>query len=376
MTRMLPRVDGYTLFVACKPGLEELLAAELSELGVTVGSPTAGGVELVGDAASVMRINLSSGIATHVLLRVGEVEARHFSALVKRAKRLPWSELLPAATHRTVRATCKRSKLYHSGAVAQRIEQAVDEALGSPGDSDGPAVELVARMDRDRCTISIDTSGEALHRRGWRKQTAKAPLREDLAHALLLASGWDRESVLVDPLCGSGTIAIEAVGLARRLAPGRLRGFAFEHTRLMDQASWSAIVKEAEARARPLPASILARDRNAGALEATRGNAKRAGVDDDLQIVEADLEHEALPTGAALVTNPPYGQRIRGPRPVQQHLGARITEAEISRVAVVAPTEDPCRLPGVPLHKMLMTDHGGTKVAFFVANQGVQSSGS
>ena len=237
-----------------------------------------------------------------------------------------------------------------------------------------PAVELVARMDRDRCTISIDTSGEALHRRGWRKQTAKAPLREDLAHALLLASGWDRASPLVDPLCGSGTIAIEAVGLARGLAPGRLRSFAFEHTRLMDAASWSAI--QAESPPRPLPAPVLARDRNPGAIEATRGNAQRAGVADDLQLEQADLEHEPLPAGATLVTNPPYGQRIAGPTKIQHHLGARITEAGITRVAIVAPTEDPCRLPGVSLRKALMTDHGGTKVAFFVHPHGVQSSGS
>lgn len=359
-------MDGLSLFVACKPGLEPILAQELVALGVTEPSPVSGGVELVADGAMVMRINLRSGVATHVLVRIGEVEARHFSALVKRVRKLPWTDLLAPRTRTTVRATCRRSKLYHSGAVAQRIEEAVTEALGGPGDPEGPQVELVARMDRDRCTISLDTSGEALHRRGWRLQTAKAPLREDLAHALLLASGWDRQSPLVDPLCGSGTIAIEAVALARGLAPGRLRSFAFEHTRLMDRPSWTTV--QNESLARPLPAPIVARDRNPGAVEATRGNASRAGVASDLQIEQADLEHAALPSGATVVTNPPYGQRIAGPNAIQHHLGARITRAGIRRVAVVAPTEDPCRLPGVRLRKALMTDHGGTKVAFFVGN--------
>ena len=340
-------------------------------------SPVAGGAELVGDAATIMRINLGSGVATHVLLRVGDVEARHFSALVKRTRRLPWGALLPSGTRWTVRATCRRSKLYHSGAVAQRIDEAVAEALGGRGDDDGPEVELVARMDRDRCTISLDTSGESLHRRGWRQQTAKAPLREDLAHALLLASGWDASSPLIDPLCGSGTIAIEAVGLARRLAPGRLRGFAFEHTRLIGHASWPAIQAELGALVRELPAPIVARDRNAGAIEATRGNATRAGVADDLRIEQADLD-EPLPAldNATLVTNPPYGQRIAGARAIQQRIGTRITETGITRVALVAPADEPCRLPGIRLRKKLMTDHGGTKVAFFVGAQGVQSSGS
>lgn len=359
-------MDALSLFVACKPGLEALLTRELAGLGAVDPTPVGGGVQLVGDAAMVMRINLRSGIATHVLLRVGEVEARHFSALVKRARKLPWADLLGARTRRTVRATCKRSKLYHSGGVAQRIEAAVTEALGDAGDPDGPTVELVARMDRDRCTISLDTSGEALHRRGWRLQTAKAPLREDLAYALLLASGWDQQSPLADPLCGSGTIAIEAVGLARQLAPGRLRRFAFEHTRLMDTATWAAV--QAELQPRPLPALVVARDRNPGAIEATRGNAERAGVADDLRIVQAELEHEPLPSGATLVTNPPYGQRVAGPHAIQRHLGARITEAGITRVAIVAPAEDPIRLPGVALRKALMTDHGGTKVAFLLSD--------
>ncbi len=358
----------WSLFVSCAPGLEALLATELAGLGFEAPKREPGGVSVTGDARSVMTINLHCALGSHVLLRVGSFEARHFSALVKQAARLPWASLIPASTGWTVRATCRRSKLYHSDAVAQRVDAAIGQALGR--DSTEPSVEVVVRFDRDRCVISIDTSGAPLHRRGWRLQTGKAPLREDLARALVVASGWDGTAPLIDPFAGSGTLVIEAACLARKLAPGRLRSFAFERLQLMDASLWSTVRAAADAEQRGGTGNIEGRDRVRGALTAAAGNAERAGVADDITLTHADLQDEALPTadGLTVITNPPYGHRVKGGAAALAALQRRVGEAHAATVAIVAPVDAPVRLASVALTKQLMTDHGGTKVAFFVGS--------
>lgn len=369
-------LDSWPLFVACAPGLEALLAQELQSLGL--GSPAAqpGGVALDGDREAMMHINLWSGLATHVLVRVAAFEARHFSALAKRAGKVPWSQLLRPDVSWSVRATCRRSKLYHSDAVAQRVTAAITKALGGPSPSPDdkatkPEVEVAVRLDRDRCQLSIDTSGAPLHRRGWRQQTAKAPLREDLAHAMLLST-WDQRAPLIDPMMGSGTIVIEAACIARKLAPGRLRQFAFERTHLADAAAWQAARDRATEQVRALNTTIVGRDRNGGALDAAQGNAARAGVDGDLTLERADLASEPLPSlpGAHVITNPPYGQRIDGSRGSLNALGARLAETSAQSLGLIYPVDGHANVPGVRLKKLCMTDHGGTKVAISVAELG------
>ncbi|MCB0316689.1 MAG: class I SAM-dependent RNA methyltransferase, partial [Calditrichaeota bacterium] len=170
-----------------------------------------------------------------ILLRLGSFYAGGFPELKRKVRRLPWADMLTPKTHFELRVTCHKSRLYHSGAVAERVADAIHQQCGaqpvpagSSADDEGGASQLiVVRLLRDHCTVSIDTSGEGLHRRGYRQATAKAPLRETLAAAMLLAAGWDDRAPLLDPFCGSGTIAIEAALLARHLAPGLQRRFAF-----------------------------------------------------------------------------------------------------------------------------------------------------
>src|SRR5690606_28050076 len=187
---------------------------------------------------------------------------------------------------RDFRVTAHKSRLIHTGAIAERAARAIAARLG-----DG-LVEIVEsgvpvhiRMDHDRALTSIDTSGPPLHRRGYRLATGKAPLREDLARALVIASGWDRASLLIDPFCGAGTIGIEAALLSRGIAPGIRRSFAFERTALFDAADWKAVRERASSHEKRSCPRILLGDRDLSVLGAARDNAERAGVLDALEIV-------------------------------------------------------------------------------------------
>lgn len=307
------------LFAAALPGLEELAAGELRALGLADVEAVAGGATFRGTRDDVMRANLHLRTASRVLVRLGTLHAAAFSELERRAERLPWESFVPAGAPVAFRVSSKRSRLYHTDGVAERLAGAAARRLGgaiarAPGagedDDDVPAL-VVATGDRNHWTISVDSSGALLHRRGWRLATAKAPLRETLAAAMVLASGWDAASPLLDPFCGSGTIAIEAALLARRIAPGRGRRFAFERWPGHDAAAWGELLDGARraelAEAPPLQGS----DRDAGAIEAARANAERAGVADSVDFSRRAFSAIEPPPGpGAVVSNLPRGGRV------------------------------------------------------------------
>lgn len=360
-------------FAASAPGLEGMLAQELSGLGIEQVAAEPGGVNFVGDATALARVSLHSGLACAVLARVGSFPARRFDVLVRKTKRLPWAELLHPGTRVDIRATCRKSKLYHSKAVEQRVAMAIEQAIGLP-DPEAPCIPIAVRMLGDTCTISIDTSGEPLHRRGWRQQTAKAPLREDLARALLISSGWDRSSTLLDPMMGSGTLLIEAATMARKLAPGRLRNFAFEDTRMVPAQTLAQVRRDAEQQALPTcDALIWGRDHASGALTATMGNAERAGVLKDLDLGTGKVADTPWPDASQgwVVSNPPYGQRV-GTRPQVRELLGELAErlrerGRKWRTALIFAERSLARGAGLRLQPKLTTDHGGIKVEFMVS---------
>src|SRR5690349_18097856 len=233
------RPNQVTAFAVTAPGLEPLCAAELRGLEIR---PTVdeGGVLWNGAIESIARANLWLRTASRVLVRVCEFRATAFYELELHAKRIAWDRFVAAGSSVEFRVTCRKSKLYHSDAVAQRFAQGVERrvpgariAKAKAADDDDEAADssdhqlFVVRFLHDVCTVSVDSSGLLLHRRGYRQQIAKAPLRETLAAAALLGAGWSGDVPLVDPMCGSGTIPIEAARLARLIAPGRDRGFAF-----------------------------------------------------------------------------------------------------------------------------------------------------
>lgn len=365
-------------FVACSPGLEPLLHAELAGLGLgETGSPERGGVTIRLDRAGLHRLLLETGLGAHVLVRIASFRAHTFAELERAASRIEWGEWLREGEPRVFRARSRASRLYHTGAITERIERVVTAAVG-PAETAGAGTAepvIAARFERDVCTLSLDVSGEPLHRRGYRLAGTKAPLREDLARALVIASGWDAASPLADPFCGAGTIAIEAAMIARGLAPGRLRRFGLERTALFDEALISTARETADARAiRGSAAPIFASDRDEGAVRATRENAERAGVAGDLRIASAALSAapflaEPSATGA-LVTDPPHGRRLgdaRRLRSLYQSLGRVAGELPGWTIALTATDRRLALATGLPLETALLTDHGGTKLRFLVA---------
>lgn len=320
------------------PGLEAICAAEAATLGLRPRGGE-GGVAWRGSPESVARANLWLRTASRVIVRVAEFKAAAFYELELAARRVPWDRFATSASTVRFRVTCRKSKLYHSGAVAQRLADAIvrrvpgvrielAKSVENEDDDTGrvsrkretptaqpvePSAQLfVVRLFHDVCTVSADSSGELLHRRGYRQQLAKAPLRETIAGAMLLGAEWPSDAPLVDPMCGSGTIAIEAARMARRMAPGRDRPFAFQNWPEWNASAWRTLLDEARAGELPrAAASIAASDRDAGAIEAARANAARAGVENDIAFSVASISALApLERDGWLVSNPPYGVRV------------------------------------------------------------------
>jgi putative N6-adenine-specific DNA methylase len=281
------------------------------------------------------------------------------------------------------RVTCKKSKLYHSDAVAQRLAVAVARAIpgvrvegagGAEDDAvDDEAQLFVVRLLRDRCTVSADTSGALLHRRGYRLATAKAPLRETMAAGLIAASGWDAVSPLVDPFCGSGTIPVEAALMARGMAPGAMRPFAAERWPGVSRTLGARVRGELAERATPRAAGTIAGfDRDAGAIAAAIANAERAGVSADLTLAVRSLSAAEFPSGARgwVVTNPPYGVRVGDVdrvRDLWAQLGQVLRErAPGWRVALLSPDAALERQLRIPMRVAAATSNGGIPVRILV----------
>jgi putative N6-adenine-specific DNA methylase len=319
----------YSLFAVTVPGLEAITQRELSDLGLTahpaksIGihgdlKEDAGGVEFETSLTDLYRANLYLRTANRIIARVGEFNAPGFDELKKHTARLPWEQYLRPGMAVAVRVTCRKSRLYHSDAVAREVVAAIDSRLGKPVhlakfDEDAKPLPqlIVVRLVHDRCTISMDTTGELLHRRGYRLETAKAPLRETLAAGLLLASAWQPSTPLLDPFCGSGTLPIEAALIARRIAPGKNRRFAFMNWPNFDPSAWSAVYKQAVTLEQPASAPILGSDRDEGAIRIATANAERAGVLESIEFsCRAFSAIEPPSEKGWVVTNPPYGVRV------------------------------------------------------------------
>jgi putative N6-adenine-specific DNA methylase len=315
---------SHDCFAAAAPGLERLCAQELAALGLA-GRPIEGGVAFKATTRDLYRANLHLRTASRVLLRLGSFHAAAFAELRKKAARLPWRDYVAPGQPVTVQAASHKSKLYHSSAVAERVHGAIGDSLGraveqraAPTDEDTerePAQLVMVRLVRDMCTLSLDTSGALLHRRGYRLAAARAPLRETLAAGMLLKTAWDTTRPLLDPFCGAGTIAIEAALLALGIAPGHARRFAFMDWPAFDQALWRSVLDDAGAAWRQAQPVILASDRDAGAIEAAVANAERAGVAAHIQLSRRAVSGIQTPPGPGwVVTNPPYGLRVSGQR--------------------------------------------------------------
>lgn len=466
-----------SLFASCAPGLEPWLADEVTQLlqrySIAAGdshnnplhtnqAPTsqppvaqtvdsvidppvsvppvsvvAGGVQFSGDQQILAHALVGLGLASRVLVRIATFPVRELSTLQAHVARLPWSGWLLRGVPRVARVTCRKSRLYHSGAVEQRVLQGIairlNDGLGPPqlddpratakrsaahehpeadrspqdlaaansqynddsddddhvsanaaADQSSPQASLVVRLDHDQCTISLDASGTPLHRRGYRLNPHQAPLREDIARALILASGWDRQQTLLDPLCGSGTLLLEAALLATGQAPGQYRSFGIEHTVLgrikskhesaggksvaeVDPIQRAVAMQRRDARV--LSAKLMGNDRDPQAIQAASENAARLGITLNLQC--GNLRAIETPESAVcIVSNPPWGNRIQpGARlnDVYRSLGDLRKQSPVGSTLALITSQRPLAYKtGVRLRSAFLTDAGGTKVNAFV----------
>ena len=329
------------MFAVSAPGLETIVASELLQMGRCDATPVAGGVNFEGGLAQLYQANLSLRTASRIVVRVDEFHASSFHELERRAKRIRWDQYLTPGARAQFRVTCRKSKLYHSDAVAQRFHEAVakqvhgvvmnaatnESADGGDSEADdaSPAQLFTVRLAHDNCVVSADTSGALLHRRGYRQAIGKAPLRETLAAAMVIGSGWDDRAPFIDPMCGSGVLAIEAALIARRIAPGISRSFAFQEWPEHDATLWQS-VREKELNDRYLGeiGLIVASDRDDGAMKSAQSNAARAEVSEDIQFETIPISAINPPQKPGwVVTNPPYGVRV-GDRGALRNLYAQL----------------------------------------------------
>lgn len=362
-------VTDFEIFLATVPGLESVLCTEVRGKGFKEPRTVPGGVIIRGGWPEVWRANLWVRGAGRVLARIDSFRTTHLAHLDGRARAVPWASVLRPDVPFRVEASCAGSKLYHSGAVAQRIETAITRTLGAPSAPDAP-VTVMARVERDVCTISIDTSGEPLHRRGYKTEVNAAPMRETLASLFLLACGYNGTEPVLDPMCGSGTFVIEAAEIAARLNPGRSRGFAFEQLATFDAEAWR-LMRAVNSR-RPPAALCYGSDRDEAAVAMSQANAERAGVADGAAFHRCTIGDIVPPDGrpGLVIVNPPYGERLAASRdlaPLYRALGHSLLSRFAGwRAGIVTSERDLAYATGLPfLPNDAPVPHGGLRVSLF-----------
>jgi putative N6-adenine-specific DNA methylase len=351
--------------------LEAACAQELTALAMGGVRFVAGGVEFAGELRDLYRANLWLRTASRVVVRVGGFRSRDFPELYRKALQLPWGRFIRPATRVKLRVSSHRSRLLHTGRIAATVSEAIDRALGRPAPPvDGLEQLVLVRFEDDACLISIDSSGELLHRRGYREETGQAPLRETLAAALLQMLGWDGSVPLLDPMCGSGTLPIEAALLAGNRPPGGQREFAFMAWPRSRPGLWQALLTEAARDERQSSVLIRGADCDPATLAAARRNAERAGVQDLVDFSLRELAQTPAAGGSGLLLcNPPYGLRLgreEDLRPLFRRLG-EVCRCVLPgwRVAFLAPAEALARATGLPLRPVAALNNGGIAVTLW-----------
>ena len=301
--------NDFEIFLATAPGLESVLCAEVKSKGFKRAIAVPGGVTIRGGWPEVWRANLWLRGAGRVLARIASFKATDLAALEAAARRVPWAKVLRPDIAVDIGVACSKSRIYHTGAAAERLENAIRDTLGVTIANAAP-ITIMARIDNDICTISVDTSGELLHKRGYKESVNAAPMRETMAALFLRQCGYDGKEPVLDPMCGAGTFVIEAAEIAAGLNPGRARGFAFELLATYDETAWAQM--RSVSRNLVPTARCYGRDRDANAITMSCDNAKRAGVAELTTFTQcpiSDLQPPAGPPGLVIV-NPPFGERM------------------------------------------------------------------
>ena len=309
----------FDLLVPCHFGLEAVLKREIYDLGYEITKVEDGRVTFEGDEEAVCRANIFLRTAERVMIQVGRFKATTFEELFQGIRNLPWEEYIPEDGKFWVKkASSINSKLFSPSDIQSIAKKAMVERMKQKYHKewfkeDGASYPVRIFLLKDEVTVALDTSGDSLHKRGYRTMTSKAPLTETLAASLIMLTPWRKDRILVDPFCGSGTFLIEAAMIAANIAPGMNRDFtAEEWTNLIDRKLWYECVKEAEDMIdTTVKVDIQGYDIDGDVIKAARENAKRAGVEHMIHFQQravADLSHPKK--YGFIITNPPYGERL------------------------------------------------------------------
>ena len=309
----------YELVVPCHFGMEAVTKREIYDLGYEITRVEDGRITFEGDAEAICRANVFLRSAERVLLLVGRFKATTFEELFQGVKALPWEEYIPQDGKFWVKkASSIKSKLFSPSDIQSIAKKAIVERLKGVYKTDwfkedGAAYPIRIFLLKDEVMVALDTSGDSLHKRGYRLQTSKAPITETLAAALIMLTPWRKDRILVDPFCGSGTFPIEAAMIAANIAPGINREFTAENwTNIIPRQLWYDTVSEAEDMVdKDIEVDIQGYDLDGEVVKAARENARRAGVDHLIHFQQRDVAKMSHPKKYGfIITNPPYGERL------------------------------------------------------------------
>lgn len=339
------------LIAPCHFGLESVLKKEITDIGYDVTKVEDGRVTFVGDAEAICRANIFLRTAERVLLKVGSFKAYSFEELFEKTKALSWENYIPKdGKFWVTKATSVKSKLFSPSDIQSIMKKAMVERLKNVYHTEwfsetGSEYPVRVSIMKDEVTVGLDTTGNSLHRRGYRLLTSKAPITETLAAALIMLTPWNKDRILVDPFCGSGTFAIEAAMIGANIAPGMNRSFTAEAwTNLIDKREWYDSVEEAgDLVINGIEMNIQGYDIDGDIVKAARDNAKRAGVDKYIHFQQRDVANLNNPRKYGfLITNPPYGERIAEKEElpvIYKTLGERFKQLDSWSAYIITPYE-------------------------------------
>ncbi|MBS6517685.1 MAG: class I SAM-dependent RNA methyltransferase [Clostridium sp.] len=372
-------MERFELIAPCHFGLEAILKKEITDLGYEITLVEDGRVTFEGDAEAIARANVFLRTAERVLLKAGSFTAVTFDELFEKTKAIPWERYIPQDGRCWVtKASSIKSKLFSPSdiqrimkkAIARRLQEAYD--LGQqPLPETGSEYPLRVFFFKDQVTVGIDTSGDSLHKRGYRTLTSKAPITETLAAALILLTPWKKDRILVDPFCGSGTFPIEAALIAANIAPGMNRSFLAEGWKnLVPRKHWYNAVDEAmEMMDDSVQVDIQGYDADGDIIRAARENAARAGVDHMIHFQQRPVAELSHPKKYGfIITNPPYGERIEEKKNLPElyrQIGERYRELDAWSMYLITSYEDAERYIGRKADKNRKIYNGMMKTYFY-----------
>lgn len=312
-------MEQYEYIAPCHFGLEAVLKREILDLGYEIVQVEDGKVIFKGDIGAICRANIFLRTTERILLKVGKFKATTFEELFEKTKQIPWEQYIPEdGKFWVAKATSIKSKLFSPSDIQSIMKKAMVERLKLKYkkdwfEEDGSEYPIRVTFMKDEITIGIDTSGASLHKRGYRKLSSKAPITETLAAALIMLTPWNKDRILVDPFCGSGTIPIEAAMIGANIAPGMNRSFVAEQwTNILPKKYWYEAIEEANSQIREdVELNIQGYDLDGDIVKAARENAKLAGVDQYIHFQQRPMQELRHPKKYGfIITNPPYGERL------------------------------------------------------------------